>query len=644
MPAEAMVRLRSWIVVAALGALGCPSTAVPPAPGPAKGAELALVARAQMRLEAGEIGEGLQLLREAVALRPADEELREELGLALASVGLTEQAVAELSALDRRSSSANAVLGMLLARSASSPQQMEKAVPFLRQGLTAVPEGEAARLMLAQALLQLGRGEEALEALQPLLSDQPRNPRLNLLAGSALRLAGRPQEAEEYLNRARQAGETRQPATAELIEALANDGKVAEAAQLMEEFLAREGTTLAGLSRLATLWARAGERDKALAVVEEVLAKDPQQREALFLGALLNAGKGKIDVAEQYFRALLAADPEDADAAMGLARLLLDTRHLDESRQLLDGLWQRAVSAGVQAAAIGLDIAQERATIELVDRRPEAAREWLDRLALAPPSRRVLALWGEYFRLREEWQQGLAWLDSLGSQLSGEEARLAQSLRAEFLLALGEETAAEALLAPLLAGSEEDVSSALGALQRRRRYPEVVQHARAARARLGEADSVQFALAAALERSGSWDEAVKEFRSLLQRQPDNAAALNYLGYMFADHNVHLDEALSMISRAVELDPTSGAYLDSLGWVYFRLGDLERAERYLREAARLEPHDPTVHEHLGDLHARRGERDAAAAAYRQALTMKFEEDGQEERIRAKLAELEGDAPH
>lgn len=631
------------MVMAVVGTVGCASTAVQPAAVPVGGAELALVARAQMRLEAGEIGEAIQLFREAVALRPGDEELREELGLALASVGLTEQAVAELAPLSRRSSSANAVLGMILARAATSPQEMEKALPLLRQGLTAVPEGEAARLVLAQALLHLGRGEEALEALQPLLSDQPRNPRLNLLAGSALRLAGRPQEAEEYLNRARQAGETRQPATVELIETLANDGKVAEAAQLLQEFLAREGTTLAGLARLATLWARAGERDKALAVVDEILAKDPQQREALFLGALLNAGKGKVDVAEQYFRTLLASDPEDADAAMGLARLLLDTRHLEESRQLLDGLWRRAVNAGAHAAPIRIDIAQERATIELVDRRPAAAREWLDRLVEAPLSRRVLALWGEYFRLLEEWRQGLAWLDSLGSKVSGDETRLAQALRAEFLLALGEDAAAKALLAPLLAGSEEDVSSALGTLQRRRLYSEVVQHARAARSRLGEADAVQFALAAALERSGEWDEAVDEFRSLLQRQPDNAAALNYLGYMFADRNVNLDEALKMISRAVELDPTSGAYIDSLGWVFFRLGDLEQAERYLREAARLEPHDATVHEHLGDLYARRGEHEAAVAAYRRALAMRFEEDGQEERIRAKLAALEGDAP-
>ena len=633
-----MVLVRTCLSVAALAAVGCASTPAERVATPGDGAALALVARAQMRLEAGEIAEGLQLFREAVALRPEDEELREELGLVLAAAGLADQAVSELAPLAHRSSSGSAVLGMMLARSASSPEELAKAVPLLREGLDAVPEGDPARLMLVQVLLQLGRGEEALAALRPLLADQPLNPRLQLLAGSALRLAGRPQEAAEYLQQASRAGETQQPATAELIEVLASDGKVREAAEILQEFMARQGTTLAGLSRLAMLWARAGERDKAMAVVEEVLAKDPQQREALLLGALLLAGQGKVAEAEQNFRRVLAVDPDDADAAMGLARLLLDTRYLDEARRLLDGLWKRAGEAGVQAEPIGLEIAQERATIELIDHQPDAAQQWLAHLSAQAIDRRTVALWAEYFRLKEDWRVGLEWLDGLPTLLERDVARLAAALRAEFLTAVGEDAAAEAIFAPLLEGDEDDVLAALGALQRRKRYEQVIVQARAARARFPEAPSVHFALAASLERAGRWDEAVAEFRALLQGDVDNAAALNYLGYMFADRNVNLEEALAMISRAVELEPTSGAYQDSLGWVYFRLGDLARAEQLLREAARLEPYDATVHEHLGDLLVRRGERQEAAAAYARALGLRSEEDGQPERIEAKLAEL------
>lgn len=594
-----------------------------------------MVARAQMRLEAGEISEGLELFRQAVALRPGDEDLREELGLALAAVGLGDQAVRELAPLVRRSSSGSAVLGMLLVRLASSAEELAKAVPLLREGLEAVPEGDSARLMLVQVLLQLGRGEEALTAVRPLLADQPLNPRLQLLAGSALRLAGRPQEAAEYLKQASRAGETQQPATAELIEVLASDGKVREAAETLQEFMARQGTTLAGLSRLAMLWARAGERDKAMAVVEEVLAKDPRQREALLLRALLLAGQGKVVEAEQNLRRILAVDPDDADAALALARLLLDARYLDEARQLLDGLWRRA---GVPAGPAGLEIAQERATIELIDHQPDAAQQWLAHLPTQATDRRTVALWAEYFRLKEDWRAGLEWLDHLPTISERDVARLAAALRAEFLTAVGEDAAAEAILTPLLEGDEDDVLAALGALQRRKRFEQVIVAARAARDRLAGAPSVHFALAASLERAGRWDEAVSEFRALLRRDADNAAALNYLGYMFADRNVNLEEALAMILRAVELEPTSGAYQDSLGWVYFRLGDWAQAEKHLREAARLEPYDATVHEHLGDLHARRGERQEAAAAYARALALRSEEDGQPERIQAKLAEL------
>ena len=110
--------------------------------------------------------------------------------------------------------------------------------------------------------------------------------------------------------------------------------------------------------------------------------------------------------------------------------------------------------------------------------------------------------------------------------------------------------------------------------------------------------------------------------------------------MFADKGVHLEEARDMLLKAVKSDPASGAFQDSLGWVYFRLGDTDRAEVYLTEAARLEPFDATVQEHVGDLLRSRGSSAKAAAAYRQALANGPEEEGQKERIEKKLAEVTG----
>ena len=87
---------------------------------------------------------------------------------------------------------------------------------------------------------------------------------------------------------------------------------------------------------------------------------------------------------------------------------------------------------------------------------------------------------------------------------------------------------------------------------------------------------------------------------MLDVNPKNAQALNYYGYMLADRGMRLDEARDMIQRALDQEPLNGAYLDSLGWVYFKQNKLEDAEAALRKAVEREPHDPTIRSHLGDV--------------------------------------------
>ena len=100
--------------------------------------------------------------------------------------------------------------------------------------------------------------------------------------------------------------------------------------------------------------------------------------------------------------------------------------------------------------------------------------------------------------------------------------------------------------------------------------------------------------------------------------PDFPATSNYLGYMWVDRNVRLDEALRLITRAVDLEPTNSAYLDSLGWVHYRLGNLEIAEQWLRRALQLGEPDGTVLAHLGEILVARGAQDEARLVLRQAL--------------------------
>ena len=115
-----------------------------------------------------------------------------------------------------------------------------------------------------------------------------------------------------------------------------------------------------------------------------------------------------------------------------------------------------------------------------------------------------------------------------------------------------------------------------------------------------------------------FDDADRELRAAFGLNPDHARALNFLGYSLAERKVRLEEALEMIERALELDEWNGAYLDSLGWVYYQLGRHEAARVPLERAARELPRDPTVLEHLGDLYFTLGERENALTAWGQAL--------------------------
>jgi tetratricopeptide (TPR) repeat protein len=131
---------------------------------------------------------------------------------------------------------------------------------------------------------------------------------------------------------------------------------------------------------------------------------------------------------------------------------------------------------------------------------------------------------------------------------------------------------------------------------------------------------VQFSLASSLERARHFDRAVDLFRRIIAREPNNDLALNYLGYMYADSGINLDESLSLIERALKQAPTNGAYLDSDGWVLYRLGRYQEAEVQIRKALELMQSDPTIHDHLGDILAALGRRDEAVVHWRRALDL------------------------
>jgi tetratricopeptide (TPR) repeat protein len=142
-----------------------------------------------------------------------------------------------------------------------------------------------------------------------------------------------------------------------------------------------------------------------------------------------------------------------------------------------------------------------------------------------------------------------------------------------------------------------------------------------------------FSRGATRERLGRWPDAEADFRRALEISPDQPDVMNYLGYTWIDRGEHLQEGLAMIQRAVELQPSSGAFVDSLGWAYYRLGDYDQALDQLEHAVELAPADPTLNDHLGDVYWRVGRRIEARFQWQRVLTL---EPDDRAAIEAKLA--------
>ena len=132
-----------------------------------------------------------------------------------------------------------------------------------------------------------------------------------------------------------------------------------------------------------------------------------------------------------------------------------------------------------------------------------------------------------------------------------------------------------------------------------------------------------------------WPDAEADFRRALEINPEQPQVLNWLGYSLVERGEKLDEALDMIERAVAARPDSGAIIDSLGWVYFKLGRYDEAVEPLERAAALEATDPIVNDHLGDAYFSVGRAREARFQWQRALSFEPEPD-LADRIRAKLA--------
>jgi tetratricopeptide (TPR) repeat protein len=399
---------------------------------------------------------------------------------------------------------------------------------------------------------------------------------------------------------------------------------------------------------------------KAIAAFRQAVAMDKENLDAMRGLAQNLSNDNQIDAALDEYRTIQDADPQDATAALRIAEIYRRQGKFDQAMENL-----KKAGALVQDS---LEIPYNEALILEAQGKYEEAATVLQKLVAHPLSsdahagdktNRALFLERLGNVYREAGRPMLA-LETFRKivDLGGDEASrgyqdVIDEYRDQKQLGEATKTAQEAVkklpddkglklaLAQQLADSgkpDESIQIAKSQLKggpedretyimlsqinlRLKRWKDAedaIAQAEKTAARPEEKEYIRFLQGSIYEREKKYDLAEQAFRDVLQQNPSNSMALNYLGYMLADRNTHLEEALTLVKKALDFDPQNYNYIDSLGWVYFKLGNFDQAEENLRKAADKSPNDATIQDHLGELYARTNRFKLAAAHWEHAL--------------------------
>lgn len=548
----------------------------------------------------GRFREAMEAYEQALREAPDVAEIRLAYASFLIDVGMADRAAGLLEDVEDLDAEGLKVRALALAQLASrKPALAEETEAALRAALAAQGGDPNLLFALAQILQSTGDLEEAERIAAGLRQGRSGNPRLIAFHAGLLRDLGRADEAAELYSQCVDGGPAAPMCRDGLVEMLVELDRPGEAGELMLSWL--QDMDLDSLMRAAALLWEGGQLEMSLETVQRVLAKAPDSVRAQTLEAHLLSTLGLHDDAVARLQKLLRKNPNDIDLILAMAWSQSRSGDHEKGRKYLDRAWEQVTADADSLRAVRCAVTAAR--LELIAGNPLVSREWLERVHdLSLVGADYVRLLAETYRQQEEWQEGVTGMVRIQPALRGQAQTEAEALEAEFRMRSGDARAWRRLR-PLLDGDQiQDVLLALQVLQTVELWKEVDRETAEAIDRFGEDRNLRFIRAAALERLDQVDAASELFRGLVEQEPNDANAANYLGYMWADREMNLDQALELIAHAVALDPENSAYLDSLGWVHYRRGDLDEAEHWLRRAVDLGGNlgDGTIFCHLGEV--------------------------------------------
>ena len=372
-----------------------------------------------------------------------------------------------------------------------------------------------------------------------------------------------------------------------------------------------------------------GQSDAALEQYKIIADANPEDWQTYLRIAEIYRKGGKFDLALESLKKAQSMAPDSLEAPYNIAAVYQSQGRYDEAIQVMQDLLKKSEKTDnsySQAEKNNRSVFLERLGTIYRDNNndPQAIDTFRKMLLLGDENaERGYQQIIDTYREAKQWQQATDAAKEAVQKLPND--RALKMVYAAQLADMGQPDAGLDQVKSLLKGTPEDrdvyitLSQMYSRLKRWPEAEEALDKAEPLSTKDEDRQYIYFLRGSTYERQKKYEPAEEMFRKVLAGDPQNATALNYLGYMLADRGVKLEEALGFIKKAVDLDPSNGAYLDSLGWAYFRLGRYESAEDSLIKASQRIGTDPTVQDHLGDLYQKTGRLKLAAAHWERALS-------------------------